>query len=169
MDSFIIRPAEVADLPLLEADVAALFAEDSAVRDATISQDWPARHARPWLEAQMDDEHRVLLTARGTDHAGYLAAEVREANPMRTVRVAVLVSMYVRPSARSQGAGSALVTAFRSWAVAQGAERMSVTAYAANTDALRFYQRQGFEPHETHLAAAAGSADAGTPPTWSRP
>jgi hypothetical protein len=36
------------------------------------------------------------------------------------------------------------MTAFLSWAGKKGAHRASVTAYAANHDAQRFYARHGF-------------------------
>jgi len=153
MARFTVRRAALADLPLIEADVAALFAEDSGTREPTIDQTWPALHARAWLESQLGDDRNLLLVAAAPDHAGYLAGALRPADAMRTIPVAVLVSMYVRPALRSAGAGGALLAAFRDWAQAEGAERLSVTAYAANTAALRFYEREGFRPHETRLEA----------------
>lgn len=153
MHTVTIRRARPSDLAGAQADVAALFAEDSGSRDATISRNWPGRHAGAWLEDQMTTERKVLLIAETTGQAGYLAGEVLAPSAMRTVSVAVLVSMYVRPAFRGQGIGRSLAAAFRDWARAEGAERMSVTAYTANTDAIRFYQRLGFAPRETQLEA----------------
>ncbi len=48
--------------------------------------------------------------------------------------------------------GSQLVEHFRSWAKEKGAVQLRVTAYTANTDAIRFYQRHGFAALETTLA-----------------
>jgi GNAT superfamily N-acetyltransferase len=153
MEPITVRPAHAADLADLEADVTALFAEDSGTREPAISQLWPRRHAREWLENHLSSEGQVLLVARAGEHAGYLAGVLQEADDMRTVRVAVLVSMYIRPGLRGRGAGGALVGAFREWARAEGAERLSVTAYTANTGALRFYARHGFSAYETRLKA----------------
>jgi len=47
--------------------------------------------------------------------------------------------------------GGRLVDAFKTWATEQGAVRLTVTAYAANTDAIRFYQRNGFAPKSREL------------------
>lgn len=154
MNTVTVRRARPSDLAGAEADVAALFAEDSGTRDATIRQDWPRRHAGAWLEEQAVDERKVLLIAETSGQAGYLAGEVLAASAMRTASVAVLVSMYVRPDFRGQGVGRRLVEAFRDWARAQGADRMSVTAYADNTAASRFYQRQGFAPREIQFETA---------------
>jgi GNAT superfamily N-acetyltransferase len=50
-----------------------------------------------------------------------------------------VAGLYVNPAHRGDGVGARLVETFRSWARRCRAERMSVTAYAANTDAIRFY------------------------------
>ncbi|GAB3658232.1 GNAT family N-acetyltransferase [Glycomyces tarimensis] len=116
MHAAAIRQARPSDLAQVQTDVAALFAEDSGIRDATISQDWPDRHARAWLEDHIAADRKVLLIAETTEHAGYLAGEVHPPSAMRTVSGAVLVSMYVRSQFRGHGIGRSLVTTFRDWA-----------------------------------------------------
>jgi GNAT superfamily N-acetyltransferase len=54
--------------------------------------------------------------------------------------------MRVTPGARRTGVGSLLVRHFFTWARQGGARQASVTAYAANDAALRFYARHGFSP-----------------------
>ncbi|WP_100446174.1 GNAT family N-acetyltransferase [Glycomyces xiaoerkulensis] len=154
MHAAAIRRARPSDLAQVEADVAALFAEDSGTRDATISQDWPHHHARAWLGDQIAHDRKILLVAETAGHAGYLAGEVLPPSAMRTVSVAVLISMYVRPHLRGHGIGRSLATVFRDWARALEAERLSVTAHASNTDAVRFYERQGFARREVQLESA---------------
>jgi GNAT superfamily N-acetyltransferase len=56
----------------------------------------------------------------------------------------VLESMRVDPDSRRAGVGSLLVRHFFTWARDCGAQRASVTAYAANDRALSFYARHGF-------------------------
>ena len=65
---------------------------------------------------------------------------------MRTAAVAVLESMRVAPDPRSAGVGSLLIQHFFAWARERGARQASVTAYAANHAAQRFYERHGFAP-----------------------
>lgn len=42
---------------------------------------------------------------------------------------------------------------FTGWAGARGAAELTVTAYAANEPAQRFYLRHGFTPHSVTLRA----------------
>lgn len=60
------------------------------------------------------------------------------------IRVAELESIHVYPGHRGCGAGEQLMTAFLAWAAEKGAQRATVTAYAANDGAQRFYARHGF-------------------------
>ena len=60
------------------------------------------------------------------------------------IRVAELESIHVYPAHRNRGAGEQLMTAFLVWAAGKGAQRATVTAYAANDGARRFYARHGF-------------------------
>jgi GNAT superfamily N-acetyltransferase len=65
---------------------------------------------------------------------------------MRPVEIAELQSMYVAEGHRSNGLGRDLVERFRAWARDLAAEQISVTAYADNERAVRFYERMGFSP-----------------------
>lgn len=82
---------------------------------------------------------------------GHLMGLLTEPTAMRPVKAATLMSVYVRPAHRGSGAGARLVEAFVHWAAAQGAGHAEVTAYAANTDAIRFYERGGFAPQAVTL------------------
>jgi len=95
---------------------------------------------------------RLVLVAEADGQVvGHLTGRIDEPTPIRLVSVATLASMYVRPAHRRQGVGARLVEQFREWARDQNARRMSVTAYTANDDAVRFYRRQGFVPYSTVL------------------
>lgn len=83
----------------------------------------------------------------------YLFGRMRPPGDTRPIRVAVLGAMYVPPDHRRRGIGAALVHEFRGWANRVQAERLSVTAYAANVDAIRFYEREGFAPRSLSLDA----------------
>jgi GNAT superfamily N-acetyltransferase len=100
----------------------------------------------------MADHSRLVLAATaGAEIVGNLIGSIAEPNDYRLVRVATLNSLYVFPAYRDLGVGAQLVTEFRSWARDRKAQRMAVTAYAANTDAIRFYQRHGFGPRLLEL------------------
>jgi GNAT superfamily N-acetyltransferase len=85
---------------------------------------------------------------------GHLAARLHQADTLRPVRTAELESMYVLADARDRGAGGELVGRFLERARGRGAQRVAVTAYAANDRAMRFYRRCGIAPKSLTLDAA---------------
>jgi len=147
-----IRLAADRDEPGVLAALAGLFSEDPGTRDPTVSQDWPRLQGPSAAAAWRADGSRLVLAAADGDTVvGMLTGYLTEPSDYRPVRVAVLHSLYVQPAHRDAGVGTRLVGAFRSWARERRADRMSVTAYAANADAIRFYQRHGFTPRELEL------------------
>jgi GNAT superfamily N-acetyltransferase len=67
-----------------------------------------------------------------------------ESSEYRSEPVAVIGSLLVREGSRRGGVGADLVTRFSDLMRAAGVRVLEVTAYAANTDARRFYGRAGF-------------------------
>ncbi|WP_369032737.1 GNAT family N-acetyltransferase [Streptomyces adonidis] len=153
-----VRPARTDDIPGLVASSTALFAEDAGTRDPSVDADWPREHAAASFAAALDDPARLVLAV---EHAGavvgHLTGSLTEPTAMRPVKAATLISVYVRPAHRSSGAGARLVDAFVRWAGEQGAAHAEVTAYAANTDAIRFYERNGFAPQSLTLRLSLGT------------
>ncbi|MFC8343058.1 GNAT family N-acetyltransferase [Streptomyces sp. NPDC057280] len=143
----IVRRARAEDIPGLVASSAGLFAEDGGTRDATINVDWPREHGAESFTAAVEDPTRLVLVV---DHdgqvVGHLMGAVSGPTDRRLVSSATLISMYVRPAHRRARAGARLMGEFLAWARDAGAEQVEVTAYSANTDAIRFYERNGFGP-----------------------
>lgn len=153
-DSIEIRPATTADVDGVAASCAALFAEDAAARDHLRDGTWPSGHAASWCRDLVSDPAALVLVASGDNGVvGHLVGTYAESSPMWTAPRAELVSMRVDHTLRGSGIGSQLVEAFTTWARDRGAVRLHVDAYTANTAAIRFYQRHGFAPLSTSLAA----------------
>jgi GNAT superfamily N-acetyltransferase len=114
-----------------------------------------ARGGADYFADLLTDPMAIPLLARDGERAlGHLVGRVLEPDTLRPgTRVAVLQSMRVVPEARGRGVGSRLVAAFFDWAKERGAVRASVTAYAANEGAQRFYARHGFVPASVTLRA----------------
>jgi GNAT superfamily N-acetyltransferase len=85
---------------------------------------------------------------------GHLTGTLVKPSAMRPMKVATLVSMYVRPAYRRDRIGRRMVDEFRSWAKESGAGSAQVTAYASNAEAIRFYERNGFASQSVTLEAA---------------
>jgi GNAT superfamily N-acetyltransferase len=139
--------ATPADLEALVASVAGLFREDAGRHDSLTDTGWPAREGTGYYSALMGEQACLLLLARdGGQVIGHLVGKISAPGPVRTAAVAVLESMRVAPDSRSAGVGSQLVQHFLAWARERGARQATVTAYAANHAAQRFYEQHGFAP-----------------------
>ncbi|MFG2364251.1 GNAT family N-acetyltransferase [Streptomyces mirabilis] len=151
----IVRRAEQADIEGLVACGSALFAEDAGTRDPGVDINWPREHGPQRFASGLADPNRLLLVAdRGDGEVvGHLTGTLLEPSAMRPVKVATLVSMYVRPAYRRDRIGGRMVAEFRSWAKESGAASAQVTAYASNAEAIRFYERNGFASQSVTLEA----------------
>jgi ribosomal protein S18 acetylase RimI-like enzyme len=159
-----VRRARPEDIPGLVASSTGLFAEDAGTRDANVDVDWPREHGAASFKTALSDPARLVLAAvhRG-EVVGHLTGSVAEPSAMRPVKSATLVSMYVRPAHRRARTGGRMVEEFLAWATAQGAAQVEVTAYSDNTDAIRFYERQGFAARFLTLRHPGGGAPAMEP------
>ena len=131
----------------------ALFQEDSGQRDKTVNRDWALAYGQPYFSQFIEREQRLCLVAIVDQMVvGYLAGYVREASDYRLVKTAELESIFIQKHHRGQGVGTALAQQFNQWAEENGANMITVTAYATNQPAIRFYQTLDFRPHQTTLA-----------------
>ena len=141
------RRAGVDDMADIVELSAILFQEDAGERDPTVNLRWPEDEGREYFAGLVDGESSVCLLAEiGGDVVGYLAGRLREGTSLRPGKTAELESMCVREEHRGRGMGEGLIEEFFAWAGARGAERATVTAYAANERAIRLYERRGFRP-----------------------
>ncbi len=97
-----------------------------------------------------------LAVARDGDLiVGHLVGKLVGPDSIRLARLAVLESLRVRPDRRGQGVGGLLAAEFFASARRHRAEQASVTAFAANDGARRFYARHGFAPASIVMRAPA--------------
>jgi GNAT superfamily N-acetyltransferase len=138
--------------PVIDS-VAALFATDGGRNDPDATNlDWARQEGHSYYSALIaSDEDLVLVARDGEDVAGHLIGRLRGPTTVHPIRVADLESIHVYPGHRGQGVGAQLVATFLTWATAKGAQRATVTAYAANEGAQRFYARHGFAPRSVTL------------------
>jgi GNAT superfamily N-acetyltransferase len=147
-------------LPALLASEAALNAETAGQLDPTVSLHWPDVNSPDGHRAHLANPRWLILVAddAGTI-VGHLAGSIEQPD-WRTVPVATIFSMHVAAVHRGTGIGSALVSAFRHWAVEQSAGVLEVTTYSANEAAKRFYRRCGFQPYTSTLQQVLNSGQA---------
>ncbi|MBI5620610.1 GNAT family N-acetyltransferase [Candidatus Gottesmanbacteria bacterium] len=152
---FTIRQATEKDFSLIQALNAALFAEDEH-HDPALDTHWPVSMAgvEYYMKSLMDPEKHVLIAEDDQKKPlGYVVASSVNKWRYRSVLTGELENMYVIPAARKQGVGRALIAAIKKWMKSQGVERMYVSAYTKNTNAISFYQSNGFKAWETGMEA----------------
>jgi GNAT superfamily N-acetyltransferase len=134
------------DVPGILASADALVATDAGLHDAAATNlGWAAETGIAYCTSLLaSDDNLVLLARDGDDLAGHLVGRLSGPGSVHPIRVAELESIHVYPAHRGHGAGGQLMTAFLAWAAEKGAQRVTVTAYAANDGARRFYARHGF-------------------------
>jgi GNAT superfamily N-acetyltransferase len=145
MTNATVNTATQDDINALVTSVAGLFAEDGARHDSLMDAGWPAREGASYYTALIGDKTCLVTLARlDGEVIGHLIGRLSGPDALRTGRIAVLESMRVAPGSRGTGVGSLLVENFLAWARDHDAAQASVTAFAANQTAQRFYERHGF-------------------------
>jgi GNAT superfamily N-acetyltransferase len=140
-----IDVATAADTQEFLASAVALVETDAGRYDPDATDlGWSAGSGAAYASRALGDDSVVLLARDGRAVAGHLVGRLSGPGSVHRVRAAELESIHVYPPYRGTGVGSRLVEAFLAWAAEHGAVRASVTAYAANEAALRFYARHGF-------------------------
>lgn len=152
MIEILLRSAQLSDLESIVRMNHSLFQEDSGTRDPFTNQDWALQDGAEFFSNHISsDSSLVLMAESGGESVGYLVGYVTQSSSVRPVRMAILESMFVTRSERSRGIGQQLLDAFLVWSQERNALQVSVTAYASNDAAVRFYRRCGFEPHTITL------------------
>lgn len=152
MSDVTVHAAGRDDLDAVVESVAGLFREDAGTHDPTVNVDWPALEGAANYGALVGDKDCLLALARDGDSViGHLVGKLARPDSFRKQRIAVLESMRVHPEHRDAGVGTLLVQHFLAWAREREAVQASVSAYAANGAAQRFYARHGFAPMTTTL------------------
>lgn len=135
-----VRLANKDDLPALCALLGELF---------SIEADFSPEPARQWVGLERllarPQEAVVLVAERQGEVVGMCSAQVLISTAAGG-EVALVEDVVVRSDQRGGGGGSALLAALETWCRQRGIRRMQLLADRANTPALEFYRRKGWQP-----------------------
>ena len=135
-----VRSANKEDLPALCALLGELF---------SIEADFKPDPARQWIGLgrliQCPHEAVVLVAELDGETVGMCTAQVL-ISTAEGGEVALVEDVVVRGDQRGSGIGSALLAALETWCRQRDIRRMQLLADRANTPALEFYRRKGWQP-----------------------
>ena len=116
-------------------------------------------YAEPVYQAMLSDHAHICLMAEADSFPiGLCIASVRERTCMVSQRSIYLDDLYVKPAWRRQGAAAALLRRTEQRGRELGAARLDLMVWDFNTEALRFYERQGLLP-QRHILEKPLEAD----------
>ena len=107
------------------------------------------RHLRGHMNV---DCRNVIVADYDGKHVGYVFGYLIANDPVRRGTVAHVDSLYVEPTLRGRGIGSALVRAFIADAQARGATEVTINVIKDNP-AVQFYRKLGLLPWQYTLRA----------------
>jgi RimJ/RimL family protein N-acetyltransferase len=142
-EAFIVRHATPADVPALDAAIAAVDEETEFLAV-------PGEYMRRWAPGFA--ERLAAMNAKGTgayflaEHEGAIVGFLGSyAGALERARGIVYIAhVGVRRAWRGQGVGSALFAAIEDWARAQGAWRLDLRVDTKNARGIALYEKHGF-------------------------
>jgi GNAT superfamily N-acetyltransferase len=135
------RTDEVEKLQFLDDEV---FLHDVEF-DPDLDMTWAkGEKGKTYFTKLVNDPNSYCLIAEDDDkQIGYLVASFKD-TVYRKSKCAELQNMGVSPDYQSQGIGSKLIQKCLAWAKSKGYQKMYVSAYFGNTEAIKFYKKNGF-------------------------
>jgi ribosomal protein S18 acetylase RimI-like enzyme len=113
----------------------------------SLEDSWEHRK-RQYLDWLTKDAFTLLLAERGDQPIGYAVVSLGDGAATWDIgkRTAEIETLSVLESERGDGVGRALTEAAADLATEAGARSVLVGVAHSNDDAIRFYEREGFEP-----------------------
>jgi ribosomal protein S18 acetylase RimI-like enzyme len=165
MPSVQIRPIAASELDLIEPLWNALREHHSSVtpdlgEPRSRTESW--QHRRGQYERWLSGPNAFLLVAeREGEAVGYTMVQLREGSPTWPLseQAGEIETLSVLPGERGRGTGSALLEAVREELSSRGVTELSLHVMHTNNDAMRFYERHGFQTYAIWVRAGARSEE----------
>ncbi len=93
----------------------------------------------------------TLLVARDSRIVGFIMFELQAGVYQQTTTCGLIQNVYVEPSHRDEGIGSALLDEAEATLAERGAETFSLEVMVENENARRLYENRGYEPHRIEM------------------
>lgn len=93
----------------------------------------------------------LLLAREDGEMAGFVMFTTESGQYEQDVRRGIVQNLYVVPAYRSQGIGTALLTAAEEHLAESGVDCVALNVMSNNESARRFYRRNGYDTHRVEL------------------
>lgn len=140
----IIRQAQIGDLQKLQLLDDEVFVHDLEY-DPDLDMDWAkSEKGEKYFSDLLKNPNSYCLLAEDNGKAiGYLACLPKD-NGYRKSKYVEIGNMGVSPEYRSKGIGSMLINKGLKWARTRNYQKIYVSAYFGNKQAIKFYKKNGF-------------------------
>lgn len=151
----IIRRALEAEIEKLVELNTYLFTLSRTQFDPTMNEKWPdSENGTTYFKKVFEaGENGIILVAedQGT-FVGYLSGAITDMPAYRVKEgYAELTDMMVTPDYQGKGIGTKLVSTFKEWCSGKSINRIGVSIFAKNNQAIEFYKKMGFSPYEVTM------------------
>lgn len=132
---------------------------DDLIASVGVDESWRRRRER-YLEWMSDPDTIALVAEDDGEDVGYAMVTVHQDHHGswdRGERVAVVQTLSVRPDYSLSEVGGGLLDELRHQLGAIGVRDLELPAVAGNSEAIRFYEEQGFRPFVTTMVSRIGA------------
>lgn len=148
---FTIKKATIEDLNTIQDLNNKLFELEYNNFDPTLKIGWPYEIAGEEYFKDLIENQIIYIALIDKEIVGYLAGSIHVENSYNTTSIAELDNMFILEEYRKYGIGTKLFNEFKEFCKKNKIEELKVTASSKNTNAIKFYQKNGFEEFETTL------------------
>jgi len=145
MESLLLRPAVLNDLPILyEFEQGIISAErpyDETLKPGHINY----YDLKKMIESE---ESEVIVAEINQEVIGSAYISIREAKPyLKHTQYGYLGFMFVKPEFRGQGINKKILQELKNWALKKGLTELRLDVYDENDSAIKAYEKAGFKKH----------------------
>lgn len=148
---FTIKKASIEDLNTIQDLNNKLFELEYNNFDPTLKIGWPYEIAGEEYFKDLIENQIIYIALVDKEIVGYLAGSIHVENSYNTTSIAELDNMFILEEYRKYGIGTKLFNEFKEYCKKSNIQELKVTASSKNKNAIKFYQKNGFEEFETTL------------------
>lgn len=146
-----IKKATIEDLNTIQDLNNKLFELEYNNFDPSLKIGWPYEIAGEEYFKDLIENQIIYLAIMNNEIVGYLAGSIHVEYSYNTNSLAELDNMFILEEYRKYGIGTKLFNEFKKYCKENNIQELKVTASSKNLNAIKFYQKNGFEEFETTL------------------